>query len=57
MIGEELFAAEAYLASSAAAQARLLTQDALRRVIVLLIVLGVIYQILARTPAFNLPAL
>jgi hypothetical protein len=39
LIGEELYAAEAYLARTPAPQARLLTQDALRTVIILAIVI------------------
>jgi hypothetical protein len=57
LVGEELFAAEAYLTSSTLPQARLLTQDALRRVVVLLLVIGVLYQILGAMLGFNLPAL
>ena len=57
LIGEELFAAEAYLAEGAAPKARLMSQDALRRVIVLLIILGIAYQVLNFTLGLNLPSL
>jgi hypothetical protein len=39
LIGEEIYAAEAYLARSPAPLARLLTQDALRTVVIIAIVL------------------
>ncbi len=57
LIGEELFAFEAYLTASNAPKARLLTQDALRRAVVLLIVAGVIYQIVNVALRLNLPSL
>lgn len=43
LIGEEIFAAEAYLSSATPPKARLLTQDMLRTVIIVLLVIGVIY--------------
>ena len=46
LIGEELYAAEAYLARTPAPQARLLTQDALRTVIILAIVILLILSAL-----------
>lgn len=46
LIGEEVFAAEAYLSDSAPPQARLMTQDILRTVVIILIVGGVIYSLL-----------
>lgn len=57
LIGEELFAAEAYLTAGAAPKARLLTQDALRRALVLLLVLGIIYQVLNVMLGLRLPSL
>lgn len=57
LIGEEMFAAEAYLSPAAAPKARLLTQDALRRALVLLIVIGIIYQVVNVTLGLNLPSL
>jgi hypothetical protein len=38
LVGEEIYAAEAYLGSLPSAQARLLTQDALRSVVILAII-------------------
>jgi hypothetical protein len=55
LIGEELFAAEAYLASTPAPQARLLTQDVLRTAVIVLIICGLIYA--AVQPSLNLPPL
>jgi hypothetical protein len=43
LIGEEVFAAEAYLSNDTVPQARLMTQDGLRTAIIVLIVLGIIY--------------
>lgn len=57
LIGEELFALEAYLSEEATPKARLLTHDALRWVVVLLIVLGVVYQIANLTLGLHLPVL
>ncbi len=57
LIGEELFAAEAYLTPANTPKARLMTQDALRRAIVLLLVLGIAYQVLNRVLVLSLPAL
>jgi hypothetical protein len=55
LIGEEIFAAEAYLASDPAAQSRLMTQDGLRNVVIILIIGGFIYGLLQ--PSLGLPAL
>lgn len=44
LIGEELFAAEAYISQTSAPKARLLTHDALRWLIVVLLVVGLIIQ-------------
>jgi hypothetical protein len=44
LIGEEVFAAEAYLTNDTAPQARLMTQDSLRTAIIILIILGIIYS-------------
>ena len=57
LIGEELFALEAYLAPNEASKARLVTQDALRWVIVLSIVAGIVYQALNMALQLNLPSL
>lgn len=46
LIGEEVFAAEAYLSDSAAPQARLMTQDLLRTGIIVLLVGGCLYSLL-----------
>ena len=55
LIGEEIYAAEAYLAPPGPAQARLLTQDLLRTLVILLLILGLLYQLLQ--PIFALPPL
>jgi hypothetical protein len=55
LIGEEIFAAEAYLTTTAPAQARLQTADLLRTTTILLIVGGVIYSLLQ--PQLGLPPL
>ncbi|PLS78733.1 MAG: hypothetical protein CYG59_16965 [Chloroflexi bacterium] len=55
LIGEELFAAEAYLSDSAAPKARLLTQDVLRWLVIALLLGGLLWQVLA--PVLNLPEL
>jgi hypothetical protein len=55
LIGEELFAAEAYLANTPAPQARLLTQDLLRTVVIVLVICGLIYA--AVQPTLGLPSL
>jgi hypothetical protein len=47
LVGEELFAAEAYLSDSAAPKARLLTQDALRWTVLALLIGALIWQALA----------
>lgn len=51
LIGEELFAAEAYLASTPEPQARLLTQDLLRTVIIILLLAALVYA--AVQPSFS----
>jgi hypothetical protein len=55
LIGEEVFAAEAYLATIPAPQSRLLTQDFLRTLIILLIIGGLLYSLLQ--PTLGLPPL
>ena len=55
--GEELFAAEAYLSTAAEPKARLLTQDALRRLVILLLVAGIAYQGLNTFFGLGLPSL
>ncbi len=56
LIGEEVFAAEAYLSDAAEPKARLMTQDILRTVIILLIIGGLIYNSLLQ-PTLGLPSL
>jgi hypothetical protein len=46
LIGEEIFAAEAYLSDDAASDARLRTQDVLRMAAIVLIVGGLVYTLL-----------
>ncbi|MFV9505548.1 MAG: DUF6754 domain-containing protein [Oscillochloridaceae bacterium umkhey_bin13] len=55
LIGEEVFAAEAYLSSQSSAQARLLTQDVLRTTVIVLLIVGLAYSLLQ--PSLGLPAL
>ena len=55
LIGEEIFAAEAYLTNDPAPQARLLTQDLLKTTVILLIVFGVVYALVQ--PMLGLPPL
>lgn len=55
LIGEEIFAAEAYLASQPSSQARLLTQDGLRTTVIALLLVGLVYSLLQ--PFLGLPAL
>jgi hypothetical protein len=55
LIGEEIFAAEAYLASDPVAQSRLMTQDGLRTVVIILIIGGFVYGLLQ--PSLGLPPL
>lgn len=55
LIGEEIFAAESYLATEPAAQSRLMTQDVLRTVVILLVISGFIYGLLQ--PSLGLPPL
>lgn len=57
LIGEELWAAEAYLSSAVAPKARLLTVDSLRRVIVVAILAGIIYGTVNSALNLGLPAL
>ena len=57
LIGEELYAAEAYLAQTMTARARLLTQDMLRTFVIVLIILGVVYQIVNLSLGLGLPSL
>lgn len=47
LVGEDLFAAEAYLSDQAAPKARLRAHDALRWLIVLALIGGIVWQILA----------
>jgi hypothetical protein len=55
LIGEEIFAAEAYISSVGSAQARLLTQDVLRTVVIVLLISGFVYSLIQ--PALRLPPL
>jgi len=55
LIGEEIFAAESYLASESEAQSRLMTQDTLRTVVIILVIGGFIYGLIQ--PSFGLPPL
>jgi len=55
LVGEDLFAAEAYLSDDDQPKARLLTHDALRWVLLVLIVVGLIWQLIA--PLVGLPQL
>ncbi|RRR76992.1 MAG: hypothetical protein EI684_02115 [Candidatus Viridilinea halotolerans] len=55
LIGEEIYAAEAYIAPSNSAQARLLTQDTLRTVVILLLIAGFGYSLIQ--PLLGLPPL
>ncbi|NTW03676.1 MAG: hypothetical protein HGA19_20780, partial [Oscillochloris sp.] len=55
LIGEEVFAAEAYLAAEPTAQSRLMTQDTLRTVVIILVIGGFIYGLLQ--PSLGLPPL
>jgi hypothetical protein len=57
LVGEEVFAAEAYLTDAAAPRARLLTLDLLRWAVVLLIVVAMVYRLLDATLGLGLPAL
>jgi hypothetical protein len=57
LVGEELFAAEAYFAATPAPTARLLTHDMLRWTIVGLLVAGMAYQIINTAFGLGLPAL
>lgn len=55
LVGEEIYAAEAYLAPPGPAQARLLTQDVLRTTVIILLILGCVYLLLQ--PVLGLPAI
>ena len=58
LIGEELFAAEAYLSDASMPKSRLLTQDALRWTVLALLLGGLIWQLLAvLQPSLRLPPL
>ena len=58
LVGEELFAAEAYLSDASAPKARLLAQDALRWTVLVLLLGGLIWQLLAvLQPSLGLPLL
>lgn len=58
LVGEDLFAAEAYLADAPRPAARLLTHDLLRRILLGLLALGLLWQLAARwLPALGIPAL
>ncbi|MCS6880477.1 MAG: hypothetical protein RMK84_14040 [Oscillochloridaceae bacterium] len=46
LIGEEIYASEAYLAPSGPAQARLLTQDALRTAVIVVLIGGLCYSLI-----------
>jgi hypothetical protein len=55
LIGEEIYASEAYLAPSGPAQARLLTQDVLRTAVIVLLIGGLFYSLIQ--PYLGLPPL
>lgn len=55
LVGEELFVAEAYLSDATAPKARLMTQDALRWIVLALLVAGIVWQLLAASQV--IPAL
>jgi hypothetical protein len=55
LIGEEIFAAEAYLTAEPAAQSRLMTQDLLLTVAIVLVIGGFVYGLLQ--PSLGLPSL
>ncbi|NJO05103.1 MAG: hypothetical protein HC876_06035 [Chloroflexaceae bacterium] len=58
LIGEEVFAAEAYLSSDVTAQARLRTQDTLRIIVIILLIAGVLYSVVQYVvPQLGLPPL
>jgi uncharacterized membrane protein YeiH len=54
LIGEEIYAAEAYLGSVPSAQARLLTHDALRSVVILTIVVLIVVRLVLDAAGINL---
>lgn len=55
LIGEEIYAAEAYVGSPGPGLARLLTQDVLRTVVIVLLIAGFVYSLVQ--PALGLPPL
>ncbi|MFQ3662324.1 MAG: DUF6754 domain-containing protein [Chloroflexaceae bacterium] len=55
LIGEEIYASEAYLAPAGPAQARLLTQDVLRTAVIVLLIGGLVYSLIQ--PYLGLPPL
>ncbi len=55
LIGEEVFAADAYLSDDVAAQARLRTHDVLRALLIAVLIIGFVYSLLAAL--LGLPAL
>ncbi len=55
LIGEEIFAAEAYLSNVGTSQARLMTQDILRTTVIVIILAGLIYALFQ--PFLGLPPL
>lgn len=61
LIGEEIFAAEAYLSDEPTPRARLITQDVLRTMVILLILIGLIYvnvqPIIESSLGLSLPSL
>ncbi len=57
LVGEELWAAEAYVAGTPLPQARLMTQDALRRTVLVILMLGMLYQLAVALFQLNLPSL
>lgn len=57
LIGEELFAAEAYLAQQPTPRARLLTQDVLRLAVIGILLAGILYELARVVVAPDLPPL
>jgi hypothetical protein len=55
LIGEEIFAAEAYLAADTTSQSRLMTQDTLRTAVIVLLLGGFLYGLIQ--PSLGLPPL
>lgn len=56
VIGEEIFAAQAYLSNERTDEARLRTHDALRNAVILLLLFGILYSLVLQ-PLLNLPPL